>query len=574
MRIGFIKKSLRKIDVRFQLVLLNLLVFGSLTYYIIEIGYHYPAVFKHSQWLKESPSRLVYSLGSRVYLSKVTRLPKIQYDFLLNETAEEKHLRESRRDSIKNGFLHAWNGYTRYAWGYDELLPLTHVGRNNFNGWGATIIDALDTLWIMDLKEEFNRSRDFVRSVDFTKSNEEINVFETIIRYLGGLLSAYELSNDLVFLEKAQELGNALLPSFDSPTGLPYNWWNLTWGINKKSHELSGPPCPPMRLCGSKMSILAQIGTMQLEFMKLSQLTGDSRFFFKVQDVIDTLDNAEKHIPGLYPLEIDQDSAEFLGSHVSFGPLGDSFYEYLLKVYVFVGGAIDQYRRMYIESVESMRKYLIKEGKVRNRSELLFLGELFNDIFSGKMCHLACFVPGMLAIGAKILDRPEDLEIAIKLAETCYWSYNVTLTGLGPEEFWFLTSTDELSQNEIDWLEKQEEMNNLPNGLVRISPTYLLRPETLESLFILYRITGDKKYQERGWKIWQAIEKWCKTPTAYSGLKDVNTKQVEMNNIMESFFFAETLKYLYLLFSPPDVISLDTYVFNTEAHPLFRMIKP
>ncbi|RIB24407.1 Glycoside Hydrolase Family 47 protein [Gigaspora rosea] len=307
----------------------------------------------------------------------------------------------------------------------------------------------------------------------------------------GGLLSAYELSKDLVFLEKAQELGNALLPSFDSPTGLPYNWWNLTWGINKKSHELSGPPCPSMGQCGSKTGILAQLGTMQLEFMKLSQLTGDT--------------------------------------NVSFGPLGDSFYE--VRMHQYISDLI--LPRLDIESVESMRKYLIKEGKVRNRSELLFLGELFNDIFSGKMCHLACFVPGMLAIGAKILDRPEDLEIAIKLAETCYWSYNVTLTGLGPEEFWFITSTDELSQSEIDWLEKQEEVNNLPNGLVRISPTYLLRPETLESLFILYRITGDKKYQERGWKIWQAIEKWCKMPTAYSGLKDVNTKQVEMNNIME-----------------------------------------
>ncbi|CAG8473522.1 3719_t:CDS:10, partial [Dentiscutata heterogama] len=501
------------------------------------IGYNHPAVFKHSQWFKASPSRFLYSLGSRVYLSNIIRLPKIQYDFLLNETAEEEQLRESRRDSVKNGFLHAWNGYTRYAWGYDELLPLTNVGRNNFNGWGATIIDALDTMWIMDLKEEFNRSRDFVRTVDFTRSDDDINVFETTIRYLGGLLSAYELSNDLVFLEKAQELGNALLPSFDSPTGLPYNSWNLTWGINKKSHELSGPPCLSIRHCGSRTGILAQVGTMQLEFMKLSQLTGDSQFFFKVQDVIEILDRAEKYIPGLYPLEIDQDSAEFIGSHVSFGSLGDSFYEacYLLKVYVFVGGALDKYRRMYIESIESMRKYLIKEGRVRNRSELLFLGDLlYHDDFSGKMGHLTCFVPGMLAVGAKILDRPEDLEIAIRLAETCYWSYNVTLTGLGPEEFWFLTSTDELTQNEIDWLEKQEKLNNLPNGLTRISPTYLLRPETIESLFILYRITGDKQYQEKGWMIWQAIEKWCKTPTAYSGLKDVNTEQVEMNNIMES----------------------------------------
>ncbi|CAG8742292.1 21020_t:CDS:2, partial [Racocetra persica] len=95
--------------------------------------------------------------------------------------------------------------------------------------WGATISDALDTMWIMDLKKEFKHSRNFVRSVDFTKSDEIINVFETIIHYLGGLLSAYELSKELIFLEKAQELGNALLPSFNSPTGLLYNAWNLTY---------------------------------------------------------------------------------------------------------------------------------------------------------------------------------------------------------------------------------------------------------------------------------------------------------------------------------------------------------
>ena len=86
-------------------------------------------------------------------------------------------------------------------------------------------------------------------------------------------------------------------------------------------------------------------------------------------------------------------------------------------------------------------------------------------------------------------------------------------------------------------------------------------------MFVLYRITGDKKYQERGWKIWESIEKWCKTPTAYSGLKDVTSETPQQNDNMESFFLAETLKYLYLLFSTPDVISLDTYVFNTEAHP-------
>ena len=150
---------------------------------------------------------------------------KIQfnYNFNVSETTEEKTIREERRDSVKNGFLHAWRGYTKYAWGYDELRPVSNAGRNKFNGWGATIVDALDTMWIMDLKDEFNKSRDFVSSLNFTNSDMETNVFETIIRYLGGLLSAFELSEDPIFLEKAKELGIALLPSFNSATGLPFN---------------------------------------------------------------------------------------------------------------------------------------------------------------------------------------------------------------------------------------------------------------------------------------------------------------------------------------------------------------
>ncbi|PKY30756.1 glycoside hydrolase [Rhizophagus irregularis] len=121
-------------------------------------------------------------------------------------------------------------------------------------------------------------------------------------------------------------------------------------------------------------------------------------------------------------------------------------------------------------------------------------------------------------------------------------------------------------------MQKNQKDTVLPDGIYKLNGNYLLRPETVESLFILYRVTGDKSYQEKGWKIWKAIEKWCKTESAYSGLYNVaSNKEIVQNNNMESFFLAETLKYLYLLFSTPDVISLDDYVFNTEAHPLLRM---
>ncbi|CAG8717703.1 7420_t:CDS:10, partial [Dentiscutata erythropus] len=460
----------------------------------------YESILKDSQlWFGDIFfNRASQYIGPEVHLENVTRLPKIQYKFFKGENRNEKILRELRRDSIKNGFLHAWRGYDKYAWSYDELLPTTNKGRNNFNGWGATIVDSLDTMWIMDLKEEFMQSRDFVESVNFTQTEGYVNVFETTIRYLGGLLSAYELSNDRVFLEKALELGNALLPSFNSPTGLPYNNWHFT------------------RQTGNNFNaLLAQVGTLQLEFTKLSQLTGDSKFFLKVQNITNLLDNAKKEIPGLYPLSISIGTGKFSGDHISFGADGDSFYE----EYILVGGAIDQYRRMYVESIDSMHTYLIKDSIIKDRPDLLFLGGLRYNNFINEMDHLSCFVPGMLAIGSKILDRPNDLETAIRLAETCYWTYNMTSTGIGPEKIWF---------NSFD-----TSSNNLPKGLNKINPTYILRPETVESLFILYRITGDKKYQDKAWEIWQSIEKWCKTSTAYSGLNNVNSEHAIMNNNME-----------------------------------------
>ncbi|CAG8559078.1 6786_t:CDS:1, partial [Acaulospora colombiana] len=178
--------------------------------------------------LSDPSAKIIRDIGTQVHLANVSRLPRIQFDFLsIKETNEERITREQRQESIRNGFLHAWRGYTKYAWGYDELRPVSNGSNNNFNGWGATIVDSLDTMWIMDLKDEFNKSRDFVSKVDFSTSDGFISVFETTIRYLGGLLSAFELSDDPIFLEKAYELGTALLPSFNSSTGLPYNELSL-----------------------------------------------------------------------------------------------------------------------------------------------------------------------------------------------------------------------------------------------------------------------------------------------------------------------------------------------------------
>src|SRR6266498_1737629 len=186
----FTETCTNKISSRFRnrilYAIILVLSLGLLTYQLFAIEY------------QSEPTANLLNIEQQ---NKTSQSPKIQYDFNINETTQEKSIREQRRESVKNGFIHAWRGYSKYAWGYDELCPVSNLGRNKFNGWGATIVDALDTMWIMDLKDEFNESRDFVSKLNFTNSDSETNVFETIIRYLGGFISAFEFSKDPLFLE-------------------------------------------------------------------------------------------------------------------------------------------------------------------------------------------------------------------------------------------------------------------------------------------------------------------------------------------------------------------------------------
>ncbi|KAJ1954531.1 hypothetical protein GGI12_005770 [Dipsacomyces acuminosporus] len=189
------------------------------------------------------------------------------------------------------------------------------------------------------------------------------------------------------------------------------------------------------------------------------------------------------------------------------------------------------------------------------------------------MEHLACFYPGLLALGSHVLGRPQDLALAKELARTCYLSYKLSPTGLGPELLEFPLNAGAPSQDDAQRAGQQmSEMDKY--GFRGANSVYYLRPETVESIFVLYRVTGDPMYQDWGWEIFTAIEKYTRTPYGYAAYANVYNTTILGNqrDVMESFFLAETLKYLYLLFSPTDTISLDEYVFNTEAHPL-KIIK-
>lgn len=440
-----------------------------------------------------------------------------------------------RQKEVVEAFRYAWDGYKTYAWGHDELRPVSKSYGEWF-GVGLTIIDSLDTMLLMNLREEFQQARDWVSNSLTFEKNVDVNLFETTIRVLGGLLSAYHLSKDDLFLKKAIDLGERLLPAFDSRSNIPYS------DVNLLTHGAHAPRWGPD-------SSVSEVSTIQLEFRDLTYTTGDSKYKEAVDTVTSHLHSLPKRA-GLVPIFVNADTGQFRsGSTITLGARGDSYYEYLLKQWLQSGKRVDWLRDDFVEAMDGVMSLLKRES---HPNKLVYIGELLHgQTFSPKMDHLVCFLPGTLMLAVHNgLDAKYE-QFAKDLLETCVQMYQKMPTGLSAELVYFNegpSSHDDITVRPLD-------------------AHCLLRPETVESLFIVYRLTGDKKYQDYGWNIFQAIEKHAKVPTGgYSSLNNVKDTRLGFRDKMESFFLGETLKYLFLLFSEVDMVPLDKFVFNTEAH--------
>ncbi|KAG0346285.1 hypothetical protein BG004_001993 [Podila humilis] len=477
-----------------------------------------------------------------------TGLKQIQFDFPM-ESKEEREEREQRLNQVRAGMAHAWAGYKKHAWGHDEVKPVSGGYKDNFGGWGATMIDSLDTLVIMGFNKEFDEALEWVKtSFDMTrKPTDQLQFFETVIRYLGGLLSTYDLTGEKVLLDKAEELGNYCLNAFTNRV-----FPNGRFAVQKNANYR-----------GSSF-ILAEVGTIQLEFTRLSTLTGNPIYKDKALAIFDTLDTANAGIPGVLPFFVSEaENAPYSYYTGSIGGMADSYYEYILKEWIILDGKAPKYRKMFEKAIQSVSDFMVTRPDDGNQNvALIGLTESSDKSIKAEMEHLGCFMGGSLAMGSKYFDRPGDMALAKQLTELCYQTYHHSETGLGPETIKFElvsgTNGKRFKVNPTTFYDRRSSRN-----------LYILRPETLESLWILYRITGEKKYQDQAWEIFLALERSCRTDIAYASLHDVN-KIGSHDNRMESFFLAETMKYLYLIFSTPDVISLDHFVLNTEAHPILR----
>jgi mannosidase alpha-like ER degradation enhancer 2 len=426
------------------------------------------------------------------------------------DTGREK---AAMADRVRQEFLHAWNGYKQYAWGHDELKPLS----KGYHDWHSvslymTPVDALDTMILMGLDDEAAKTRDFiVKNLSFDQDIYVKN-FEITIRMLGGLLSSYQLTGDKRLLVLAEDLGNRLLPAFNSPTGMPYV------NVNLRTGAVRGEETNP-----------AEVGTLLIEFGTLSKLTGKPVYYDKAKRALVELYNRRSSI-GLVGSGINIKTGAWTDATSHIGGGIDSYYEYLLKAWLLFGDK--DCERMWRTSIAALNKYVADDGPAG-----FWYGEV-NMNTGARTGHkfgaLGAFFGGELALSG-------DLDRARRLEESCYKMW--TTFGIEPEEVDYST------------------MKIAHDG-------YALRPEIIESAYYLYHFTNDGRYLEMGHTFFDSLVKYCRTGAGYAALQDVGKKTKA--DRMESFFLAETLKYLYLLFAPPQTLDLTQVVFNTEAHPIRR----
>ncbi len=460
--------------------------------------------------------------------------------------AQQNLSRPKLAAEVRSEFLHAWNGYKKYAWGHDDLKPLS----KSFHDWYSepllmTPVDALDTMILMGFKDEAKSTREYIlKNLSFDKDISVQN-FEITIRLLGGLLSSYQLTGDQRLLDLAEDLGNRLLPVFDSPTGLPYRYINLKTG--KVRGNVSNP---------------AETGTLLIEFGTLSKLTHKQVFYDKAKRAL--VETYKRRSPiGLVGTWINVETGQWTDpdSHIS-GAI-DSYYEYLLKCAILFDD--QDCKRMWTDSMAAINQYLRDETKGRMKPELWYGHADMNTGTRTATTYgaLDAFFPAVLALSG-------DLNRARLLQESSYrmWMKH----GIEPEEINYQT-------------------------MEVTAPGYPLRPEIVESTYYLYHYATTKssfrrgtrpsqtgqvpplngigkvdadRSQQMGQMMFRDFVKYCRTEEGYAALKSVVTK--EKADSMQSFLFAETFKYFYLLFAPPKTLDFDRVIFNTEAHPMRRRL--
>ncbi|KAI1387608.1 glycoside hydrolase family 47 protein [Hypoxylon trugodes] len=492
-----------------------------------------------------------------------------------------------RTAAVKEAFQRSWDGYFQYAFPNDTLRPISKTYENDRNGWGASAVDAISTALVMGNQDVINQIVDHIQTINFQATAPEstnVSVFETTIRYLAGLLSAYDFltgplkqyAKDQASIDKilaqAVSLADVLSVTFNTPSGIPINTLNYGNG--------------GYQVGGDTTNGLATIGTLVLEWTHLSDITGNDTYAKLSQAAEEYLLNVKnpdvgEPFPGLLGTDVNVTDGTFTDSSGGWNGGTDSYYEYLIKMYVYDQDRFGLYKDRWIAAVDSSIKYLASHPT--SRPELTFLAAYDGpNQLSFVSTHLACFDGGNFILGGLTLDNDQYKQFGLDLVEACHETYVATVTGIGPEVFnWQDSNLPANASNNSPPPNDSANFYNtagfwIPSG----GGSYVLRPEVIESFYYAYRATGDTKYQDWAWEAFLNINATCSAGVGFSSIDDVNVAGGGgFDDFQESFWFAEVLKYSYLIQADDAEWQINaahdnTWVFNTEAHPFQVKGKP
>lgn len=453
---------------------------------------------------------------------------------------EEKEL-ITLREEVRSMFDHAYSSYLTYAYPYDELRSLSCDGFDTWGSFSLTLIDALDTLAVMGNFSEFRRVAEIISTRVNFETNINVSVFETNIRVVGGLLSAHLLSRKAglqlepgwpcngPLLRLAEDMAKRLIAAFDTPTGMPYGTVNLKYGVPEGE---------------TSITCTAGIGTFLLEFGTLSRLTGDPLYEEVAMNAVKALHHYKSHI-GLVGNHVDVLTGHWTAQDSGIGAGVDSYFEYLAKGTLLFQDPL--LVTIFHEHKAAIEKYIRKEDWHLWVS--MTKGQVTLPVFQS----LDAYWPGVLSLFGEVKDAMKSLHNYHRV-----W-----------KQFGFTPEFYNIPQAEADTNRE----------------SYPLRPELIESVMYLYRATKDPYLIQVGVDILRSLQHSAKTTCGYATINDVRDHRKA--DRMESFFLAETTKYLYLLFDPDNfihnngqkgevvetqwgqcIMDAGGYVFNTEAHPI------
>jgi mannosyl-oligosaccharide alpha-1,2-mannosidase len=419
----------------------------------------------------------------------------------------------------------------------------------------------------MELKDIALEIVDYIATIDYTHTASSVSLFETNIRYLAGMLAGYDLltgplahwnvdsAKTAALLSQSKKLADTLKFAFDTATGIPWNDLDIV----KKGYY------------GDGSNGLATIGSLVLEWTHLSDLTGDPQYAALTQRaemyLLQPQPPSGQPFPGLVGTNINISTGLFLDAAGGWSGGDDSFYEYLIKMYVYDPNRFGIYKDRWIAAADSTMQHLA--SRPSSRKDLTFLAQFNGQNLNFNSQHLTCFDGGNFLLGGLVLNREDYKAFGLALTAGCHATYTATATSIGPEQF--------------SWVvDKGAEARSVPqaqaafyakNGFWITSSPYILRPEVVESYYYAYRITGNGGYKNWAWDAFMALNNTCRTPSGYTAVRDVNAPHggAPLDD-QESFFFAEVMKYMYLIHSPDNQWQVNhngqnDFVFNTEAHP-------